>query len=132
MPPSYQKIGKPLETNHFGNVYKGFEFEGQRDVRIVEFHERFAADANRWNRIWHDVQSMMKCQHQNLVPVFALSREDRQVITEWLPFSLSSVSPEKSLTHDDVRQVLLQSLDGLSEIHDHGLIHGNISQSACQ
>jgi formylglycine-generating enzyme required for sulfatase activity/serine/threonine protein kinase len=119
-----QKLGE-LEVNHFGRVHKGLDFEVQREVRIYEFHERFATDADRWQRIWRDVLEAMKCQHQNLTPVYSASKEQRQVVTEWLPGDLSA-GVDKPLSADDVRQALMQCLDGLGEIHRHGMVHGDV------
>ncbi len=128
----YQTIGQPIETNHFGDVYQGLEFAAQRDVRMIVAHERFAADAERWDKVWDDVLAMIHCQHQNLVAVYNVDKSQRTIVTEWLPSDLQQAATTKSLSTGDVRQVLHQALDGLAEIHQRGLVHGDVRPANLQ
>src|SRR5579872_2732867 len=122
---NYEKLAE-LETTAFATVYRGYDHAGERDVRIIEFHEVLAADPDRWSQIWSEAVSMVALSHQNSVSVFAPLKEQRWIVTEWLSSDLGALLSRRKMTADEVRNVLRQILRVLAALHERGKLHGDV------
>ena len=122
---NYEKLAE-LEKNAYSRVYRGYDHAGDRSVRIIEFHASLASDPARWDQIWAEVVSAAGTNQQNTVSVYAVLREPRWVVTEWLDANLGELLPRRRMSPDEVRNVLRQGLRALQRWHERGKLHGDV------
>ena len=80
-------------------------------------------------------KSARELNHPNLIRVFEVGNCEIDgvsflyVVEEWAEENLSQILPERALTPDETREMLLPILGALQYLHDRGLIHGHIKPS---
>ena len=81
----------------------------------------FAIDASRTHAHLARVLQSGRCEIDGVPFIF--------VVTEYADEVLSGLLPIRPLTPDEVKEMLVPVLDAVSDLHEHGLVHGRIRPS---
>jgi TonB family protein len=87
----------------------------------VESRIAFAANASRTHPHLRRLLHIGSCEIDGATYAF--------VVTEFADEVLSEILPERVLAPDEVKEMLVPVLNGLTELHGHGLVHGRLQPS---
>lgn len=126
------QINEKIGDGGYGHVYKGRDHNLERDVAIKFIRTNAGTEAFAKDQ----AQALSRCQSQNVVTVYSLEElEDPAVktvklalIMELLPGdTVLNLVTKGALSLEEARRIGLGTINGLEEIHNAGLIHGDLS-----
>lgn len=121
----YEMFGK-VGKNNYSTVFDAHDLVLKRDVVIIELHERFRKDSNRWPLIWQQILTLSGGGLDNVVPVFEAIQEQGWIICEKMRGNLRETVETQALSPELVRSVMQQSLIALNCYHEKGIWHGDV------
>lgn len=143
-------VGKVLGHGGFGVTYLGYNMQGEKRVAIKEFFPRehasrlqnsstimaLAGQSNELfqygkQRFVEEARFLSKFHHPNIVKIMDLMEAFGTVyfVMEYLDGVTVSehVKENGPLGYTEVRQIVLQLLDALEEVHSLGILHRDIN-----
>jgi TonB family protein len=105
---------------------------GDSEKAVVKLIPADAADAEKQLLRWKAASGL---SHPNLIRIFEAGRSELDgsqllyVVEEYAEESLSQILPERALTAEETRGMLLPLLRALQYVHDRGFVHGHIQPS---
>lgn len=123
-------IRNELGEGTFGRVYLATDRQLKSEVAIKELRTRFLANTEAVNRFVNEARVARALQHPNIVVVYDLQPADvpRYIIMEYLTRGSLRHLIQKSgaLPTEHAVQIAIAICNGLSQIHQKGIIHRDI------
>lgn len=123
---SRYEVFNEIGRNTYAVVFEGHDLNTKRAVAILQLHERFQADSQRWSSIWSQVLALCDAKLENVVPVHDAVEEMRWIVCERMRGNLRESVSQNRLSEDLVRSVLRQTLEALRSYHAMGIWHGDV------
>ncbi|MDA8746401.1 serine/threonine-protein kinase [Rubripirellula amarantea] len=120
------EVFESLGSNHFAEVFNGYDHKAGRDVALLQMHSSFFSRPDRAASVWDDVLSAIRVSDRNLVPIHDVERENHRIVMEKMEGNLQTRIAQAGLAPKLVRSILRQVLEGLVAIHDAGRLHGDV------
>src|SRR5947207_12334303 len=126
--PLLEWLGNSEQAGVFRTELKG----PQPQRAVIRLMPANAENAEKCLRDW---ASAAKLSHPHLMRIFESGRtpvggvELLYVVAEYADESLAQVLPERPLSADETREMLIPLVDALSYLHGQGMVHGHIKPS---
>ena len=154
LPPGHvvgqYRIERELDRGGFGITYLARQLNTGRRVAIKEHYPRdWASRADNWDvvpragkeedfawglsRFCNEAQILRELRHDHIVRVYEdLPQHDtRYIVLEFIegePLA-KRLKAQETLRQADIEQFVLRIMDGLSEVHDKGVFHRDVTPS---
>ena len=122
-------LGSYLGGGSGGSAVFRARIEGEPAAAAIKLVAAEGADADRQLRRW---QTASELRHPNLIRIFDQGRwsadgqELLYVVEEYAEENLGQIVPERPLTAEEARAMLVAVLGALECVHGKGLVHGPI------
>jgi serine/threonine protein kinase len=132
------EIRERIGVGGMARVYKAWDSNLDRTVAVKILHEHLAADATFKERFEREAKFIASLNHPNIVQVydFSMTNEGGQMISYMvMPFiagkNLREILEEacargERLTHDRIRDILLDVSAALNYAHTRGMVHRDV------
>ncbi len=115
-----------IGRNAYGTVYRGWDRKLNRNVAIMELHEKFLGDPGRMETSWSQVIELAGLSHDRIVQVLAGEQQLGWIVMELLNGNLAEKLKDGPLAPGKVRRVVRQALEALQFLHAHDRLHGDV------
>jgi serine/threonine protein kinase len=127
------ELGEQLGSGGMGRVFKARQLATGRLVAVKLMSEAFAS-ADAIKRFEHEMKAISRLFHPNLVALVDFGYDDRQcpvLVQEFIPgSSLESILRErKHLSAQEIIDIFCKICQGLSHVHEKGLVHRDLKPS---
>jgi serine/threonine protein kinase len=124
-------IERCLGAGAMGSVYRANQEALERTVAIKVMHREFAADRTYAERFHFEAKAASRLDHPNLIRVLDYGQESDglfYIAMEYLEGRdlLAVLNEDWPLTHARIVELLAQTLSGLAEAHDAGVLHRDL------
>jgi TolB-like protein/Flp pilus assembly protein TadD len=127
---SHYKILKKLGEGGMGVVYKAEDKKLKRTVAVKFLPADLTRDAEAKKRFIHEAQAASALDHPNICTIHEIGEtEDGQIFIVMAYYEGETVKRKLSsrpLKVDEIIEIALQAVDGLSEAHERGIVHRDI------
>ena len=122
----YEMLGK-IGTGDFATTYAAKDLKLNRKVAIKRLHEQYAQDEQKLARYWDEAQLLASLEHPNNMTIYDVGRAKGYLVLELMQGSLRQIYGKKPMPVQDVKQTLIQALQGLQCLHENGIVHGDVN-----
>ena len=123
-------VRSPIGEGAYSVTYRAIDTALQRDVAIKVLREQYAAHEGFDSRFEREARSAARISHPNVISVYDYGRQGHlpYIIMQFVdgPNLKEYVREEGPLTVEESISFARQILDGLSAIHDEGIIHRDV------
>jgi eukaryotic-like serine/threonine-protein kinase len=123
-------VRSPIGEGAYSVTYRAIDNALQRDVAIKVLREQYAAHEGFDSRFEREARSAARISHPNVISVYDYGRQGHlpYIIMQFVdgPNLKEYVREEGPLTVEESINFARQILDGLSAIHDEGIIHRDV------
>lgn len=129
----YRLTGK-IASGGMGVIMRAEQLSMERDVAVKLLHPHMAEDPDTVRRFRREVELAKQLSHPNVIQVFDVGRTDQDVLFLVMEF-LDGEELKQTLRNDAplpvgrAVDIISQTLDGLAEAHDNGVIHRDLKPS---
>jgi len=129
----YRLTGK-IAAGGMGVIMRAEQLSMERDVAVKLLHPHMAEDPDTVRRFRREVELAKQLNHPNVIQVFDVGRTDQDVLFLVMEF-LDGEELKQTLRRDAplpvgrAVDIVSQTLDGLAEAHDNGVIHRDLKPS---
>jgi hypothetical protein len=132
--PSRYTDQKLLRNSHFGDVYQATDSETGDEVILRRLFdaETAAAEPESVSTLERRTARLTGVRHPNVAAVLDSGADNYggYIASEWIKGNdLTTIVSQAALTPEDFATVARHTLDGLTAIHEHKLIHGSLRPS---
>lgn len=126
----YRIVGE-VGRGHTAAVFKAVDLTDNRSVAVKVLHEEVAADDAMSSRFRREAETASQLDHPNLVRVHDFGMSDDHfpfLVMDYVSGMLlgTLVSVEGRLALPKALPIFIQIADGMSYLHDHGIIHRDL------
>jgi serine/threonine protein kinase len=123
-----------IASGGMGVIMLAEQLSMERDVAVKLLHPHMAEDPDTVRRFQREVQLAKQLAHPNVIQVFDVGRTDHDVLFLVMEFLdgrelKETLRDDAPLTIGRAVDIISQTLDGLAEAHDHGVIHRDLKPS---
>jgi len=123
--PRYEIAGL-IGNGDFAAVYRARDLELGREVAIKQIHQQYLTDPRRLERFWREAQLLAKLEHPHVMTIYDIVRSHGWLVLELMQGTVLDATRGQPIDLGLLRSVLIGSLEGLSMLHKHGTLHGDI------
>ena len=124
---SRYKLIENIGQGDFATTYSARDTKLDRDVAIKQLHKQYLDDDAKLSRYWREAQLLASLEHPNNMTIYDVDRRKGRLVLELMQGSLRQIYCDKPMPVEDVRQTLIQGLNGLQCLHDNGILHSDVS-----
>ena len=113
-------IGKGL----FASVYKVYIPSLDKVLAVKKLESSEVIDIQRFE---NEFKLMKSLEHQNLVSVYSYNEVKLEYIMDFIDYNLNDYILNNAITLDERLKLINQLLDGMEYLHNHGILHRDLS-----
>ena len=126
----HYRILEPLGSGGMGIVYKGEDVGLNRPVAIKFLPPEFTRDAHSKERFIHEAQAASALDHNNICTIHEIGETAEGRIFIAMAYydgeTLARKIDRHALAIDDAMAIAIQIAQGLSRVHERGIVHRDI------
>jgi hypothetical protein len=126
--PRYEVLGL-IGNGDFAAVYRARDRELGRDVAIKQIHGQYMHDPAKLARFWREAQLLATLAHPHIMTIYDIVRPRGWLVLELMQGTVLDACKGEPIDLMQLRAVLVGALQGLSMLHNSGVIHGDIKPS---
>lgn len=119
-----------IGSGGFADVYAAWDVKLKREVAVKALRPDIVPTTTMLERFRREAEAVAKLRHPNIIPIYAVG-EGEGLVFFVMPLvkgeSLAAtLQRERRLPVDEVRRILVEAANGLTEAHEAGLIHRDV------